>query len=428
MNDIAVCSILNPAVILTRAQFARFIQNYLESFLRPQSPTSVSVQDLSAERISNREIRLTWPDADDALAAAYSVYRKSLSDGASDWVMVASIPSDGTPSGSPNSYTDKLESAEFQQFLYRVDAEPVNPARCTGEPGRVLPASNLLICLDPGHYTRPSEYTEEDSYGYTEDYCTLQIGLKLKKILEEQYGINAYLTRETEDITIDGYTNSDLDSHHLTLRGEYAKGSDFFFSLHTNANDSDANGYPTWNQPVSINKTLVIINQTAIRSGQALKVANAVGERVSAVNYQQGLAASASFSPVYKGSDVPEWTFQLNDGLNTPGTVCRREGTDGDYYGVLRGAASAGVPGAIIEHGMHTVAGVRRSAMRGDLIDLWAAADASGIAGGFGFVEIERASAAEADALFPFSRSGAGGFSEVRGADAGNAAAPRLRL
>lgn len=385
MSDIAVHSVLNPAVTLTGAQFAQFIKNYLESLLQPQSPTSVSVQELNAEWVSNREIRLTWPDTEDALVSTYFVYRKNVLDNASDWVMVASIPSDGTRSGNHNSYTDKLESVEFQQFVYRVDVEPVNPAYCTGNTGRILPASNLLICLDPGHYTRPPEYTEEDSYGYTEAYCTLQIGLKLRSILKEKYGINAYLTRETENITLGGYTNDDSP---LSLRGEYAKGSNFFFSLHTNANDTDANGYPTWNQPMSINKTLVIINQTAVQSGQALKVASAVGERVSAVNYQQGLATAASFSPVYKGSDVMEWTFQLNDGLNTPGTVCQRTGNNGDYYGVLRGAANVGVPGAIIEHGMHTVAEVRRSAMQGDLIDLWAAADASGIASGFGFVEI----------------------------------------
>ena len=242
-------------------------------------------------------------------------------DDASDWAVVASVPSDGVPSGNHNSYTDKLESAEFQQFLYRVDVEPVNTA--CGEAGRIIPASNLLLCLDPGHYIRPAEYTEEDSYGYTEEYCTLQIGLKLKKILEEQYGINAYLTRETENITLGGYTN---DNSPLSLRGEYAKGSDFFFSLHTNANGSDANGYPTWNQPIAINKTLVILNQTAVESGQALKIANAIGERLSAINYQQGLAITDAFSSVNKGSDVVEWTLPFNDGLNTPGTVCQRTG------------------------------------------------------------------------------------------------------
>lgn len=370
------------------AQLAQFMLNYFKPLPQPQSPTPVSVQELSAERISNREILLSWPDTDDELVSTYVVYRKDILDGASDWGMVASIPSDGALSGNCNSYTDKLASAEFQQLAYRVDVEPVESAYCTAETGRVLLASNLLICLDPGHYIRPPKYTGEDSYGYTEEYCTLQIGLKLKQILKEKYGINSYLTREAENITLNGYTNSDLDEYHLALRGEYAKGSDFFFSLHTNANDDDANGYPTWNQPISINKPLVIINQTAVGSEQALKIANAVGERVSEVNYQQGLTTVASFSPVYEGSGVIEWTSQFNDSLNIPGTVCQRKRMDSDYYGVLRGAADVGVPGAIIEHGMHTVAGVRQSAMQGDLIDLWAAADASGIASGFGFVEI----------------------------------------
>ena len=68
-----------------------------------------------------------------------------------------------------------------------------------------------------------------------------------------------------------------------------------------------------------------------------------------------------------------------------------RVGQDGrDYYGVLRGAAAVGVPGLIIEHGMHTVPEVRKTAMEGDLLCRWACADARGIANGFGFVEKDR--------------------------------------
>ena len=54
-----------------------------------------------------------------------------------------------------------------------------------------------------------------------------------------------------------------------------------------------------------------------------------------------------------------------------------------------RGAASAGVPGVIIEHGLHTIPEVRKAA-QGDLALKWAEADAYGIAWGLGFVpEIE---------------------------------------
>lgn len=360
----------------------------MESEIPFQSFIPVQVQELNAERISNRDIRLTWPDTDDELVATYLVRRKTVSDGISDWETVASVTSDGMFSGEDNTYTDRLHSAEPQQFAYRIDVEPVDRARYAGETGRMTLAGNLLICIDPGHYAGCSKLAGEKNYGYTEGDFTLQIGLKLKQILKEQYGIDSCLTRETGTIQLSGYTDSELDNYHISLRGEYAQGSDFFVSLHTNANEDNANGYPTCNQPISINKTLVIVNQPAVQSDTSIKVANAVGKKLSEVSYQQGLSSISNFSAVYESADIVEWTEEFNDSINTPGTVCQRRGEHGDYYGVLRGAANVGVPGAIIEHGMHTVAEVRQAAMEGNLADLWATADASGIAEGFAFLAI----------------------------------------
>ena len=76
---------------------------------------------------------------------------------------------------------------------------------------------------------------------------------------------------------------------------------------------------------------------------------------------------------------------RYNDATNVEGTVCRRMGQSGDYYGVLRGAANVGVPGMIIEHGFHTVPEMRGTAKTGELAKAWARADAEGIAEGFGF-------------------------------------------
>ena len=77
-----------------------------------------------------------------------------------------------------------------------------------------------------------------------------------------------------------------------------------------------------------------------------------------------------------------------NDSLDTPGTLFYRLKSNGteDYYGVLRGAAAAGVPGIVIEHGMHTVPQVRQAAMEGSLVPRWAEAAAAGVAFGYGFV------------------------------------------
>lgn len=85
------------------------------------------------------------------------------------------------------------------------------------------------------------------------------------------------LTRTTGDITLGGYTNNNLDEGHISLRGSYAQKSDLFLSLHTNANQDNANGYATDEQPVSINKTLVFVNKVAYEDKQMLYLANTIG-------------------------------------------------------------------------------------------------------------------------------------------------------
>ena len=53
----------------------------------------------------------------------------------------------------------------------------------------------------------------------------------------------------------------------------------------------------------------------------------------------------------------------------------------------LRGAADAGVPGMIIEHGFHTVPDMRQKATAGELAEAWAEADADGLAEGYHLVK-----------------------------------------
>ena len=215
-----------------------------------------------------------------------------------------------------------------------------------------------------------------------------QDGLALRDVLRQDYGIAVTMTRETDDITLGGYTNGELDNAHLSLRGTFAEGADLFISLHTNANQDDVNGSPTCNQPVGINKTIVFVNRTALASETAMAQANAVGSRVTDVNEALGLSTAGRFEQ-RRADAIAAWSDAFNDSLDTPGTVCYRDGENhNDYYGVLRGAASVNVPGIIVEHGFHTVASVRQAAMQGDLARRWAEADAAGIAEGWGFVKL----------------------------------------
>ena len=243
---------------------------------------------------------------------------------------------------------------------------------------------NIVVCIDAGHYKGRNVLSGKNVYGYDEGIVTLKIALQLKEELKK-YGIDSYLTRETDNIKIGGYKNKTLDSGHISLRGEYAKKADLFVSLHTNANNSNANGYETCDQPVEINKTIVLINKVACNSSKFVKLANEVGKAVTTANYEAGVSTTKKFTSVKKGK-VKKWTDSYNDSLNKKGTVCYRFGKNGDYYGVLRGASNVKVPGMIIEHGFHTVEEVLRLAMEEDLTQKWAEADAYGIAKGFGLV------------------------------------------
>lgn len=131
----------------------------------------------------------------------------------------------------------------------------------------------------------------------------------------------------------------------------------------------------------------MILNRPACESPEVLQIANAIGSKLAKSSYQLGIASVGEFDAVEKEEDIREWTDAYNDQLLAKGTVCRRMDQGEDYYGVLRGAADAGVPGMIIEHGFHTVPDMRKKAAAGELAEAWAEADADGLAEGYHLVK-----------------------------------------
>lgn len=280
------------------------------------------------------------------------------------------------------NYTDKAEKDE-PGTTGETQKTPQKTTQTTPQD------SGITICIDPGHYTNSNVLYFEDGTSYCESDVTLSIAQKLHQILEEKYGIHSYLTRNSGSITIDGLTDKSLDRAHLHLRGEKAEGADLFISLHTNANLDYANGYPTCEQPISINKPILLANMVAAENETALKVGNAIGKNIASMYREQNLGSGRSFEENMNGSALKVWTDAYNDSTNTAGTICVRNDGQKDYYGVLRGASNVGVPGYIIEHGFHTVPEIREKIKDGDLITLWAEADAKGIAEGFGVITTE---------------------------------------
>lgn len=86
-----------------------------------------------------------------------------------------------------------------------------------------------------------------------------------------------------------------MDYEHISLRGEFAAGSNLFLSLHTNANLDGANGYPTVAQPIDIMKPIIIVNTAVNENEPAWSVGNAVGIYLAKANEELGIGLPDKF-------------------------------------------------------------------------------------------------------------------------------------
>ncbi len=336
--------------------------------------TEIRVTELNASRMSRTEIRLDWRAVPEA--RGYTVMRMAPGNG--KWELLDTVPASLFP-----VYADKLDTSEPRQYIYRVEALPADESRYVGAAGDTALISNILLCLDPGHYKGSSGVCEDDGLVYEECTFVLGVGLQVRDILRDRYGITCRMTRETKDIELFGHRNGESN---VEERGLYADGCDLFVSLHTNANGTGTNKYPEWYQPMYVNKPMVILNTLACDDSLAVALANDVGTRLAHENYVLGIAENETFAAMEAGK-VVEWFDWKDDDPSTAGLVCRRTGNRGDYYGVLRGSNAVGVPGLIIEHAYHTVVEMRRLANTGVLGPIYARIDAESIAAAYGFVD-----------------------------------------
>lgn len=198
--------------------------------------------------------------------------------------------------------------------------------------------AKIKICLDAGHYGK--YYNQSPAVKtYYESVMNWNLHLKLKAELEK-YGIEVITTRKELD--------KDLA---LVERGKKAKGCDLFLSIHSNAAANnvvkDDIDYPI---------VYVPINGTGDKLGK--KLAECVASVME--TKQEGRYNSR------KGSG--EW----------------------DYYGVINGAVSVGVPGLIIEHSFHTNTRSTKWLMDDKNLDKLAKAEAEVIASHYGLKKQEQ--------------------------------------
>jgi len=212
--------------------------------------------------------------------------------------------------------------------------------------------------LDPGH--AGSFYNASPSVeGYYESNMTWSLAGKLKAHLES-YGFEVFLTRSRKDEDVE-----------LTERGRRARGCDLLLSLHSNAASNEIADAPWLIHLLPDAKTDV--------DERSLAAAKALGEVISKV---MGLSA-----PFY-------YTRGVDFDRDSNGYL------DDEYYGVLFGAKSVGVPAVIAEHGFHTHPATARWLMDEDNLDALARAEAEALAGFYGMKRKETAMSEEEKKAF----------------------------
>ena len=155
------------------------------------------------------------------------------------------------------------------------------------------------ICLDAGHYGKYNRSPAVKSY-YESD-----MNWKLHNLLKaelEAYGFEVIQTRADQ-----------ATDKSLTARGKAAAGCDLLLSIHSNAAGSEVK------ESVDYPVVYVPLNGTG----------DAIGKKLA---------------------ECIEKTM----GTKQKAKCQSKKGNNGDYYGVIRGATSVGVPGLILEHSFHT--------------------------------------------------------------------------
>jgi N-acetylmuramoyl-L-alanine amidase len=210
-----------------------------------------------------------------------------------------------------------------------IDPEPYLDKDYVQEGGNSM--SNKTICLDAGHYGKynRSPVVKE----YYESEMNWKLHLLLKKYLE-QYGFRVITTRASKDKDLAVYT-----------RGTASKGCDLFLSIHSNASGTESVDYPL---------AIVPLNG----SGDA--VGNKLAECIAATM-----------------------------GTKQKGKIASKKGSNGDYYGVIRGAVAVGVPGLILEHSFHTNTKATKWLLNDSNLDKLAKAEAKVLADHYGMTKEE---------------------------------------
>ena len=187
-----------------------------------------------------------------------------------------------------------------------------------------------IVCLDAGHY---GQYNRSPVIPeYFESEMNWKLHLLLKSELES-YGIHVLQTRQFQEVDLNEY-----------YRGTASETADILLSIHSNAAQRESADHPV---------VYVPLNGSGNELGKALA------------------------DCIRRVMDTAE-----------PERVAVREGANGDYYGVIRGATAVGTVGLILEHSFHTNARATRWLMDDKNLALLAKEEAQVVADWFDMVKV----------------------------------------
>lgn len=192
----------------------------------------------------------------------------------------------------------------------------------------------IKICLDAGHYGKYNR--SPGNRNYYESDIVWKLHLYLKEQLES-YGMSVVTTRDNQET-----------DRGLYERGAASKGCSLFISLHSNATGN------AMNEKVDYPVAYVLLNGRSDDIG--LKLAKVVEEVV---------------------------------GTKQSGRTATRRSSNGEYYGVLRGANAVGTPAIILEHSFHTNSAVTNWLLKDENLKKLAEEEAACIAEHYGIKKLK---------------------------------------
>lgn len=275
------------------------------------------------------------------------------------------VSGQGTTANVTQAITETTEESSTEPVTELVTAgQPTTEAvtepatEAATEPMTEVPTqpAKTVICLDPGHggESQGTHYIYDD-VEIEEKNLNYYIALRLKKYLEQYDNIEVVIDRgENEDPSFE-------------TRISFAKenNADYIVSLHNNSKSRD---------------DIEPSGCMAITTCSHYQAESAVNDDVYGASRQLALSILSQLKNT--GLTITtDWNANKTNGiLQRVGSGAYPDGSECDYYGLIRNATYAGIPSVIIEHAfLSNERDYRKFLSSNTKLDILAKADAAGI-------------------------------------------------